>query len=100
MPTKKDRVSFIRKEYNSYGSYSKSPNGDQWHLESTPKGLAIDYRLGSLELHEVLSWNQVESGISDLIRQDRYLTEKDRVEMEAEGQTVYLPAPEVSEQED
>ena len=98
MPAKKDRVSFIRKEYNSYGCYSKSPNGDQWHLESTPKGLAIDYRLGSLELHEVLSWNQVESGISDLIRQDRYLAEKDKAEMEAEGRAVYIPAPEPAQE--
>lgn len=63
MPAKKDRVSFIRKEYNSYGCYSSQPNGDRWRLESTPKGLAVDYRLGSLELNEVLSWNQVESGI-------------------------------------
>lgn len=99
MPAKKDRVSFIRKEYNSYGCYSSQPNGDRWRLESTPKGLAVDYRLGSLELNEVLSWNQVESGISDLIRQERYLTEKDKTEMEAEGQTVYLPVTEVPEPE-
>ena len=94
MPAKKDKVSFIRKEYNSYGSYHSSGNGDQWHLESTPKGLAIDYRSGTLELHEILSWNQVESGISDLIRQERYLTEKDKSEMESEDRTVYIPAPE------
>ena len=99
MPAKKDRVDFIRKEYYSYGSSSSQPNGDRWRLESTPKGLAIDYRLGSLELNAVLSWNQVESGISDLIRQERYLTEKDKTELEAEGQTVYLPAPEKSAQE-
>ena len=41
----------------------------------------------------------MESGISDLIRQERYLTEKDKTELEAEGQTVYLPAPEKSAQE-
>jgi len=99
MPAKKDRADFIRKEYYSYGSYSSQPNGDRWRLEYTPKGLAIDYRSGSLELNETLTWNQVESGISDLIRQDRYLTEKDKTEMEAEGQTVYLPAPEAPEQE-
>lgn len=49
---------------------------------------------GTLELHEILSWNQVESGISDLIRQERYLTEKDKSEMESEDRTVYIPAPE------
>ena len=93
MPAKKDRVAFIRKEYNSYGCYRSPQNGGQWHLESTPKGLAIDYRSGTLELHEVLSWNRVESGISDLIRQERYLTEKDHAELEAEDRTVYVPAP-------
>lgn len=98
MPAQKDKVSFIRKEYNSYGSYRSSENGDQWHLESTPKGLAIDYRSGTLELHEVLSWNRVESGISDLIRQDRYLTEEDKAELEAEGRTVYIPAPESAQE--
>ena len=99
MPAKKDRVAFIRKEYYSYGSSRSQPGGDRWRLEYTPKGLAIDYRSGSLALHETLSWNQVESGISDLIRQDRYLTEKDKAELEAEGQTVYLPAPEKPAQE-
>jgi len=99
MPAKKDRVDFIRKEYYSYSSSRSQPNGDRWRLEYTPKGMAIDYRSGSLALHETLSWNQVESGISDLIRQDRYLTEKDKTEMEAEGQTVYLPAPEAPDQE-
>ncbi|QOX64418.1 helicase [Anoxybacterium hadale] len=94
MPAKKNRASFIRKEYNSYGCYRSPGNGGQWHLESTPKGLAIDYRSGTLELHEVLSWNRVESGIADLIRQDRYLTEDDKAELEAEGRTVYIPAPE------
>lgn len=93
MPAKKDRVAFIRKEYDHYTSSRSLDNGEQWHLESTPKGLAIDYRSGTLELHEALSWNQVESGISDLIRQERYLTEKDHAELEAEDRTVYVPAP-------
>lgn len=99
MPAKKDRVDFIRKEYYSYSSSRSQPGGDRWRLEYTPKGLVIDYRSGHLALHETLSWNQVESGISDLIRQERYLTEKDKTEMETEGQTVYLPAPEAPEQE-
>ncbi|XCH80136.1 MAG: helicase-related protein [Candidatus Dehalobacter alkaniphilus] len=94
MPAKKDRVDLIRKEYNHYGYYRGLDNGGHWHLESTPKGLAIDYRSGNLELHEVLSWNQAESGISDLIQQDRYLTEEDKTELEAEGRTVYIPVPE------
>lgn len=93
MPAKKDRVGFIRKEYNHYGCYRDLDNGGRWHLESTPKGLAIDYRSGTLELHEVLSWNQVERGIFDLIRQERYLTEDDKAELETEDRTVYVPAP-------
>ena len=99
MPAKKDRVDFIRKEYYSYSSSRSQPGGDRWRLEYTPKGLAIDYRSGHLALHETLSWNQVESGISDLIRQERYLTEKDKAEMEVEGQTVYLPPTEAPEPE-
>ena len=94
MPAKKDRIDFIRKEYNHYGCYRGLDNSGQWHLESTPKGLAIDYRSSNLELHEVLSWNQVENGISDLIRQGRYLTEEDKTELEAEGRTIYIPIPE------
>ena len=96
------KVTFLADLYKkSVQEYTKNPA--EWkgllscvarYYKRSFDNAVLIYRSGNLELHEVLSWNQVESGISDLIRQGRYLTEEDKTELEAEGGTVYIPVPE------
>lgn len=82
LPAKKDRVSFIKKEYGYFGCSSGLENG-HWRMDASPKGLHIDYLSGSDALEETLSWNRVEGYISDLIRRGGYLNDEETAQIEA-----------------
>ena len=78
MQAKKDRQQFIKEEYGWYGS-----SGGGRSLEANPgKGITIDYRKGRADFHRQLSWSQVEERITALVRQDTYLTEEEKAELE------------------
>ena len=79
MQSKKDRQAFIKQEY---GWYSISSQGRR--LEATPtNGIMIEYRTGEQHFRQQLSWAEVERHIVELVRQDAYLTEEEKEELEA-----------------
>lgn len=79
MQSKKDRQVFIKQEY---GWYSISSQGRR--LEATPtNGIMIEYRTGEQHFRQQLSWAEVERHIVELVRQDVYLTEEEKEELEA-----------------
>lgn len=78
MQGKKDRQRFIKEEYGWYGHLDSERS-----LESNPgKGLTITLKENGRFFHRQLSWPQVEKRITELIREDAYLTEKEKAELE------------------
>lgn len=91
-PGKKDRVAVLKKEHGTGGYSGGLENGGHKRFSSDGKGFSIDYRHDGVEINEHWTWDRAESRIMELIRQDRYLTEDDKAELEAEGRTLYIPA--------
>ena len=72
-PDKQERIAFLKKEYGTGGSYNGKRNEDH-------DGKGIRFSRGQLgnplaEVH--IKWNEAEKRIDKLIKQGRYLTEKD-----------------------
>ena len=72
-PEKQERIAFLKKEYGTGGSYNGKRNEDH-------DGKGIRFSRGQLgnpvaEVH--IKWNEAEKRIDKLIKQGRYLTEKD-----------------------
>lgn len=72
-PDKQERIAFLKKEYGTGGSYDGKRNEDH-------DGKGIRFSRGQLgnplaEVH--IKWNEAEKRIDKLIKQGRYLTEKD-----------------------
>ncbi|MBQ7959705.1 MAG: DEAD/DEAH box helicase family protein [Clostridia bacterium] len=72
-PEKQERIAFLKKEYGTGGSYNGKRNEDH-------DGKGIRFNRGQLgnpvaEVH--IKWNEAEKRIDKLIKQGRYLTEKD-----------------------
>ena len=72
-PDKQERIAFLKKEYGIGGSYDGKRNKDH-------DGKGIRFSRGQLgnpvaEVH--IKWNEAEKRIDKLIKQGRYLTERD-----------------------
>ena len=72
-PDKQERIAFLKKEYGTEGSYNGKRNEDH-------DGKGIRFSRGQLgnpvaEVH--IKWNEAEKRIDKLIKQGRYLTQKD-----------------------
>ena len=72
-PDKQERIAFLKKEYGTGGSYNGKRNEDH-------DGKGIRFSRGQLgnpvaEVH--IKWNEAEKRIDKLIKQGRYLTQKD-----------------------
>jgi len=73
MQAKKDRVSFIRSEYGYVGTATRLDGGGHYRWTADSKGIFIEYKDGSLEFTENLSWSRTETLISDLVQRGAYL---------------------------
>lgn len=74
MQSKKERQNFIKHEY---GWYSISGQGQR--LNAIPgKGIVIEYHAGEQHFRQQLSWAEVEHRITELVRQDAYLTKEEK----------------------
>lgn len=77
MQSKKDRQQFIKEEY---GWYSHSGGGRG--LSAVPgKGIALRYEKDGVDFHRQLTWSQVEERVTALVRQDEYLSDKEKAEL-------------------
>ena len=71
-------IEFLKNEYGTGGGTHIFPDGFSGHSWYDSKGLAID-RNGTYTNHDlVLKWSQVEKGLRELIKDNRYLNPKEK----------------------
>jgi len=74
----KGNIDFLKKEYGTGGGTHYFPDGMQGHTWHDGKGIAIE-KYGSSAIPDlVLSWAKVEKRLRELIKNDRYLNEKEK----------------------
>ena len=74
----KGNIDFLKKEYGTGGGTHYFPDGMQGHTWHDGKGIAIEKYGSSANPDLVLSWAKVEKRLHELIKNDRYLNEKEK----------------------
>lgn len=74
----KGNIDFLKKEYGTGGGTHYFPDGTQGHTWHDGKGIAIEKYGSSASPDLVLSWAKVEKRLRELIKNDRYLNEKEK----------------------
>ena len=74
----KGNLDFLKKEYGTGGGTHYFPDGTQGHTWHDGKGIAIEKHGSSANPDLVLSWAKVEKRLRELIKNDRYLNEKEK----------------------
>ena len=74
----KSNIDFLKKEYGTGGGSHDFPDGTQGHTWHNGKGIAIEKYGSSANPDLVLSWAKVEKRLRELIKNDRYLNEKEK----------------------
>ena len=74
----KSNIDFLKKEYGTGGGTHYFPDGTQGHTWHDGKGIAIEKYGSSANTGLVLSWAKVEKRLRELIKNDRYLNEKEK----------------------
>ena len=74
----KGNIDFLKKEYGTGGGSHDFPDGMQGHTWHDGKGIAIEKYGSSANPDLVLSWAKVEKRLRELIKNDRYLNEKEK----------------------
>ena len=74
----KSNIDFLKKEYGTGGGTHYFPDGMQGHTWHDGKGIAIEKYGSSANPDLVLSWEKVEKRLRELIKNDRYLNEKEK----------------------
>ena len=74
----KSNIDFLKKEYGTGGGTHYFPDGTQGHTWHDGKGIAIEKYGSSVTPDLVLSWAKVEKQLRELIKNDRYLNEKEK----------------------
>ena len=74
----KSNIDFLKKEYGTGGGTHYFPDGTQGHTWHDGKGIAIEKYGSSANPDRVLSWAKVEKRLRELIKNDRYLNEKEK----------------------
>ena len=74
----KGNIDFLKKEYGTGGGTHYFPDGTQGHTWHDGKGIAIEKYGSSVTPDLVLSWAKVEKRLRELIKNDRYLNEKEK----------------------
>ena len=98
LPGKKDRVAVLKKEHGIGGYSGGLENGGHKRLNYDGKGISIDYQHDGVEINENWTWDRAETRIMELVRQNQYLTEEDKAELEEQVKTLYIPDQETSTQ--
>ena len=74
----KSNIDFLKKEYGTGGGTHYFPDGKQGYTWHDGKGIAIEKYGTSTNPDLVLSWTKVEKRLRELIKNDRYLNEKEK----------------------
>ncbi|MCM1364969.1 MAG: SNF2-related protein, partial [Ruminococcus sp.] len=75
--SKEDNIRFLKKEYGIGGHSDAIPGTGYWENHDA-KGIAIEDWHGEPKRKILLSWQQVEKRIAELIKIDRYLNSKEK----------------------
>ena len=75
---RKSNIDFLKKEYGTGSGTHYFPDGTQGHAWYDGKGIAIEKHGSSANPDLVLSWAKVEKRLRELIKNDRYLNEKEK----------------------
>ena len=75
---RKSNIDFLKKEYGTGSGTHYFPDGTQGHASHDGKGVAIEKHGSSANPDLVLSWAKVEKRLRELIKNDRYLNEKEK----------------------
>lgn len=75
---RKSNIDFLKKEYGTSSGTHYFPDGTQGHAWYDGKGIAIEKYGSSANPDLVLSWAKVEKRLRELIKNDRYLNEKEK----------------------
>ena len=74
----KSNIDFLKKKYGTGGGTHYFPDGTQGHTWHDGKGIAIEKYGSSANPDLVFSWAKVEKRLRELIKNDRYLNEKEK----------------------
>lgn len=74
----KDRVSFLKNEFNSYGTNAINGLDGIWVDFSAGKGLTLSRSDEEKQLQ--VNWNTIEKSIEELIKQDKYFVNNEKEE--------------------
>ena len=74
----KGNIDFLKNEYGTGGGTHYFPDGTQGHTWHDGKGIAIEKYGSSANPDLVLSWAKVGKRLRELIKNDRYLNEKEK----------------------
>ena len=88
--SKKENSDFLKNEYGWGGSYPiiVGTGIDELH---DGKGIKLTKKVNGEEVKLLLNWNQVEKRISELIKMDRYLNQKENTNFEKPKLNTYIP---------
>lgn len=75
---RKSNIDFLKKEYGTGSGTHYFPDGTQGHTSYDRKGITIEKHGSSANPDLVLSWAKVEKRLCELIKNDRYLNEKEK----------------------
>ena len=75
---RKSNLDFLKKEYGTGGGTHYFPDGMQGHIWHDGKGIAIEKHGSSAAPDLRLSWAKAEKRLRELIKNDRYLNEKEK----------------------
>ena len=75
---RKSNIDFLKKEYGTGSGTHYFPDGTQGHAWYDGKGIAIEKHGSSANPDLVLSWSKAEKRLRELIKNDRYLNEKEK----------------------
>ena len=74
----KSNIAFLKNEYGTGSGTYYFPDGNEGHWWHDAKGISIDKNGISLEHDLVLSWSKVEKRLRELIKNNRYLSPKEK----------------------
>ena len=75
---RKSNIDFLKKEYGTGSGTHYFPDGTQGHALHDSKGIAIEKHGSSAAPDLRLSWAKAEKRLRELIKNDRYLNEKEK----------------------
>ena len=96
---RKSNIDFLKKEYGTGSGTHYFPDGTQGHAWHDGKGITIEKHGSSANPDLILSWSKVEKRLRELIKNNRYLNEKEKDHYPEYLKSIEAPQYEINTQE-